>query len=84
MPIERFTEPPPGFHVVGMAAPETLVPYPTEQLLDAFYPCVPRRTAFPGRAAAIDSSRARALLRWEPRYLWTTDERQLEAGGAAA
>jgi nucleoside-diphosphate-sugar epimerase len=69
--VNGLTEPPPGFHVIGLAAPETLVPYPTEQLLDRFYPNVPRRTTFPGRAAAIDSSKAHALLRWSPEHLWT-------------
>jgi hypothetical protein len=81
--VAGLTEPPPGFHVVGLAAPETLVPYPTEQLLDAFYPTVPRRTAFPGRAAAIDSRKAHSLLRWAPRHLWTTEERDLAAGSVA-
>jgi nucleoside-diphosphate-sugar epimerase len=77
--VAALTEPPPGFHVVGLAAPETLVAYPTEQLLDRFYPHVPRRTSFPGRAAAIDTSRARALLRWSPEHLWTTEPRELLA-----
>jgi nucleoside-diphosphate-sugar epimerase len=81
--VAGLTELPPGFHVIGLAAPETLVPYPTEQLLDAFYPHVPRRTAFPGRAAAIDSRKAHALLRWSPQHLWTTEQRDLETRSAA-
>jgi nucleoside-diphosphate-sugar epimerase len=81
--LAGLTEPPPGFHVVGLAAPETLVPYPTDELLDVFHPDVPRRTAFPGRAAAIDTSRAKALLNWAPAHLWTTEERTLEAGSIA-
>lgn len=81
--VAGLTEPPPGFHVVGLAAPETLVPYPTEQLLDAFYPHVPRRTVFRGRAAAIDSSKAHALLRWRPEHLWTAEEQELDLGSLA-
>ncbi len=76
--VAGLTEPPPGFHVVGLAAPETLVPYPTEQLLDAFYPDVPRRTRFEGRAATIDSRKAHALLNWSPEHLWTTTARDLD------
>jgi nucleoside-diphosphate-sugar epimerase len=77
--IAGLVEPPPGFHAVGLAAPETLVPYPTEQLLDAFYPGVPRRTRFEGRAAAIDSRKAHSLLNWAPAHLWTTESRDLDA-----
>jgi nucleoside-diphosphate-sugar epimerase len=81
--VAGLTEPAPGFHVVGLAAPETLVPYPTEQLLDAFYPTVPRRTTFPGRAAAIDSRKAHALLRWSPKHFWTTEQRDLDTRSLA-
>lgn len=76
--VAGLTEPAPGFHVVGLAAPETLVPYPTADLLDVFHPDVPRRRPFVGRAAAVDASRARALLNWAPEHLWTTDERALD------
>jgi nucleoside-diphosphate-sugar epimerase len=67
----------PGCHVVTVAAPTTLAPYPTEQLLDAFLPDVPRRTRFPGRTAPFDLSRARDLLGFAPRFLWPIDEREL-------
>lgn len=66
----------PGCHVVTVAAPTTLAPYPTEQLLDAFLPDVPRRTSFPGRTAPFDVSRARDLLGFAPRFLWPLDERE--------
>ncbi|MHB1598180.1 MAG: hypothetical protein ACYCXY_04690 [Acidimicrobiales bacterium] len=53
---------PEGCHVVGLSAPETLAPYPTEALLDSFHPDVPRRAPLPGRTTPIGSSRASAML----------------------
>ncbi|MDX6439377.1 MAG: hypothetical protein QOF45_1960 [Gaiellaceae bacterium] len=79
--VAGLTEPEPGFHVVGLAAPETLVPYPTAQLLDVYYPTVPRRTVFEGRVAAIDSRKAQSLLNWKAEHLWSTDELQFDAVG---
>jgi nucleoside-diphosphate-sugar epimerase len=73
-----LTAPPAGCHVVGLAAPNTLAPYPTAQLLDAYYPTVPRRTVFEGQAAPIDVRRAQSLLGWAPKQLWTTETRDLE------
>jgi nucleoside-diphosphate-sugar epimerase len=67
----------PGCHVVTVAAPTTLAPYPTEQLLDAFLPLVPRRTLFPGRTAPFDVTRARELFDFSPRFEWAVDERDL-------
>ncbi|NDL55948.1 NAD-dependent epimerase/dehydratase family protein [Phytoactinopolyspora mesophila] len=52
----------PGAHVVTVAAPLTSAPYPTEQLLDAFHPGVPRRAQFPGREVPADLTVARDLL----------------------
>ena len=66
---------------MGLAAPETLAPYPTEQLLDAYFPTVPRRTSFAGRAAPIDVRRARSLLGWAPQHLWTAEERDFVREG---
>jgi nucleoside-diphosphate-sugar epimerase len=76
--VLALTAPSGGCHVAGLAAPNTLAPYPTEQLLDAYYPTVPRRTVFEGQAAPIDVRRAQSLLDWAPKHLWTTDERDLE------
>jgi nucleoside-diphosphate-sugar epimerase len=67
----------PGCHVVTVAAPTTLAPYPTEQLLEAFLPHVPRRTLFPGRTAPFDTSKARELFDFSPRFEWAIDEREL-------
>jgi nucleoside-diphosphate-sugar epimerase len=77
-----LTEPPAGCHVVSVAAPNTLAPYPTEQLLAVYHPDVPRRRAFPGRTAPFDLSRARDLLHFAADFLWETDERDFEPAQA--
>lgn len=73
-----LTEPPAGCHVVSVAAPNTLAPYPTEQLLAVYHPDVPRRRAFPGRAAPFDLARARDLLHFTAELLWETEEREFD------
>ncbi len=82
--VLALTEPPAGCHVVTVAAPNTLAPYPTEQLLAAYHPDVPRRSAFPGRSAPFDLRRARELLHFEAELLWETEERDFESGAARA
>jgi nucleoside-diphosphate-sugar epimerase len=57
-----LTAPPPGAHTVFVVAPQTLAPYPTEELLDRFHPGVPRRTRFPGRAVPVALDAGRRLL----------------------
>jgi len=76
--VLALTEPPAGCHVVTVAAPNTLAPYPTEQLLAAYHPDVPRRRTFPGRTAPFDLSRAQDLLHFSAEILWETDERDFE------
>jgi nucleoside-diphosphate-sugar epimerase len=66
-----------GYAVVGLAAPETSCPYPTEALLDRFLPHVPRRARFEGRAVPIDVSRARDVLGFSPIHLWPMAETPL-------
>jgi nucleoside-diphosphate-sugar epimerase len=80
--IAALTPRRPGCHVVTVAAPTTLVPYPTEQLLDAYLPHVPRRTRFPGHAAPFDVSRARELFGFEPRHIWPVVARDLDQASA--
>lgn len=63
----------PGNHVVYVAAPETLAPYPTEELLDRFHPGVPR-PAFEGRTVPIDLTPARDLLGFAARHPWAVGE----------
>jgi nucleoside-diphosphate-sugar epimerase len=62
-----------GFAVVGMAAPETLCPYPTEALLDRYLPDVPRRAALPGRTVPIDVTRAQRVLGFSAIHLWPVE-----------
>lgn len=57
-----LTVPASGFHAVLIAAPETLAPYATEELLARYHPSVPVRRAVPGRDVPMDLSRARDLL----------------------
>ncbi len=52
----------PGVQVVHVAAPRTLSPIPTAELLDRFHPHVPCRAVFPGRTVPIDLAPARELL----------------------
>jgi nucleoside-diphosphate-sugar epimerase len=73
-----LTEPPPGCHVISVAAPKTLAPYPTEQLLAHYYPTVPRRSTFPGRTAPFDLSRAREMIHFSAAYVWETEERDFD------
>lgn len=63
--------------VVGVAAPETLAPYPTEQLLDRFLPGVPRRKAFPGRECPIDLRRAEQVLDFRAAHVVAFESRDL-------
>jgi len=75
--LAGLTEPPPGCHVVGLAAPETLSPHPTEALLDRYLPGVERRTRFPGRTVPLDLTRARTLLGFTVEHPYNMDERPL-------
>jgi hypothetical protein len=59
----------PGSHVLCLAAPETLVPYPTEELVRRYHPDVPHPT-FAGRPVPIDLEPARALIGFTASYLW--------------
>ncbi|MEV0720382.1 hypothetical protein [Asanoa sp. NPDC050611] len=64
-----LTEPPAGAHVLFVAAPETLAPYPTEELLTAFLPDVPVRARFPGRAVPVALEPARRVLGFTAAHL---------------
>jgi nucleoside-diphosphate-sugar epimerase len=66
----------PGCHVAYVAAPETLAPYPTEQLLDRFHHGVPR-PPFAGRTVPIDLDPARELLDFTAEHIWPVEERDL-------
>lgn len=59
-----------GAHVLYVAAPDTLSPYPTEDLLTRYMPGVPRRAPLPGRTVPIDTSAATALLGFTAAHLF--------------
>ncbi|MFE2035114.1 NAD-dependent epimerase/dehydratase family protein [Streptomyces scopuliridis] len=61
--------PGPGAHTVHLCAPETLVPFPTEELLRRYHPATPLRRPLPGRTAPIDTTAARRLLGFTARHL---------------
>lgn len=58
-----------GFHTVFVAAPDTLAPYPTADLLRAYHPDVEVRAPIPGRTAPLDSGAAQRLLGFRARHL---------------
>jgi nucleoside-diphosphate-sugar epimerase len=59
-----------GAHVLYVAAPVTLAPYPTEWLLNRYLPDVPRLRVFPGRTVPIDLKPARDLLGFVAEHVW--------------
>ncbi|MFG1625026.1 NAD-dependent epimerase/dehydratase family protein [Kribbella sp. NPDC049227] len=72
-----LTAPVSGFHPVLVAAPQTLAPYPTDELLARYHPTVPVRRALPGRAVPMDLSRARDLLGFTAEHRVELDLRPL-------
>lgn len=62
-----------GAHAVFVAADETAVPFPTDDLLDRYAVGVPRLRAFPGREVPIDLTRARTLLGFRAEHLLPVD-----------
>ncbi|MDQ1710142.1 MAG: hypothetical protein QOG49_1527 [Frankiaceae bacterium] len=63
--------------VVGVAAPVTLTPYPTEALIDAFLPGVPRRRTFAGREVPLDLTRAEKILGFFAEHVWQLPDQPL-------
>jgi nucleoside-diphosphate-sugar epimerase len=59
-----------GARALYLAAPETLSPYPTEDLVARYLPGVPRRASLPGRAVPIDTSSASSLLGFTAEHLF--------------
>ncbi|MEV4510587.1 NAD(P)-dependent oxidoreductase [Dactylosporangium sp. NPDC049525] len=57
-----------GFHRLFLAAPETLSPQPTEELIAAHHPGVPVRTPIEGRRVPIDTGAAERLLGFRAAY----------------
>lgn len=59
----------PGAHVLYPAAPETIAPDPTEDLVTTYHPDVPH-PPFPGRTVPIDLEPARALIGFTAAHVW--------------
>ncbi|NUT48074.1 MAG: NAD(P)-dependent oxidoreductase [Saccharothrix sp.] len=64
--LRGLTEPLSGMHTLLVAADDTIMAEPTEDLLDRYAGGVERRRAFPGRQAPVDTSAARRVLGWAP------------------
>ena len=65
--------------VITVAAPQTLSPYPTSQLLDRYLPDVPRRRSIEGHDVPIDLTRATLLLGFQALHLWPQETADLDA-----
>jgi nucleoside-diphosphate-sugar epimerase len=61
--------PGPGMRALLVAAPETMVPQQTEDLLRRFHPTAEVRRPLPGRTVPVDTSAATRLLGFRPGYL---------------
>ncbi|OLF17465.1 NAD-dependent epimerase/dehydratase family protein [Actinophytocola xanthii] len=64
------TAPLSGCNPVFVTAPDTLAPYPTQELVERFLPGVPRRAPLPGRAVPVDLTAARTLLGFTAEHLF--------------
>jgi nucleoside-diphosphate-sugar epimerase len=58
-----------GCHTVFLAAPDTLAPQPTEDLLTRYHPNVPRRRRLDGRSVPIDLAAGQRLLGFTARHV---------------
>jgi nucleoside-diphosphate-sugar epimerase len=58
----------PGAHVLGLAADDILIDRKTDELLREYAPTVPLRRPVQGRGSLVDTTRARELLGFSPRY----------------
>ncbi|MFD4942134.1 NAD-dependent epimerase/dehydratase family protein [Streptomyces sp. NPDC058239] len=61
--------PGPGAHAVYLCAPETLVPFPTEELLRRYHPTARLLRPLPGRTAPVDTTAARRLFGFTAEHL---------------
>ena len=67
------TAPLAGCHPIFVTAPDTLAPYPTEELLEKYLPGVPRRAPLPGRTVPVDLTAARTLLGFAAEHEFTLE-----------
>jgi nucleoside-diphosphate-sugar epimerase len=66
-----------GYHAVFVAAPQTLAPFLTEELVAAYHPRSELRRPIPGRDVPIDLGAAEDLLGFRARHLVELDVRPL-------
>lgn len=66
---QALSRPLSGFHRVFVAAPDTLAPYRTQDLIERYHPDSELRRPLPGREVPIDLGRARRLLGFTARHL---------------
>ena len=66
-----------GVHSLFLAAPETLAPYPTEDLIRRYHPASEIRTPLPGRTTPIDLEPAAQLLGFAAKHLLPLEEEPL-------
>ncbi len=59
-----------GYGAFLIAAADTLLTTPTEELLDRWLPDVERRRPLPGTAGGYDCRRAADVLGWRPEFSW--------------
>ncbi len=71
--------PAPGAHVVGLAAADILLDRPTDELLREYAATVPLRRTVTGRGSLVDTTRARELLGFSPRYSIHEDDQAVSA-----
>jgi nucleoside-diphosphate-sugar epimerase len=74
---KALTRPIQGVQTVFVSADETLVPFPTDDLLDRYAPGVVRLTTFAGRQVPADLTRARTILGFRAHYTLDITERPL-------
>jgi nucleoside-diphosphate-sugar epimerase len=72
-----LTRPIRGVQTIFVSADETLVPYPTDDLLDRYAPGVLRLTSFVGREVPADLTRARTVLGFRAQHALEITERPL-------
>jgi nucleoside-diphosphate-sugar epimerase len=66
--IAAIESPLTGAHVIGVAADDVLLDRPTSELLAQYAPTVPLRHPVPGRDSLVDTTRARTVLAFTPKY----------------
>ncbi|RUR03505.1 NAD-dependent epimerase/dehydratase family protein [Labedella endophytica] len=66
--IGGLADRPAGAHVLMVAADDTVIDLPTDELLRRYAPDVPVRTRITGRTGLVDSGRALRLFGWRPEF----------------